>query len=156
VIILQGYIMLKIHGTCVAIGNEAILFRGPSGSGKSDLALRVINCGGTLVSDDQTIIVRQEDELIMSSPENIRDKIEVRGVGIVNMPAKKEVRLGLVLDMMPSEKIDRIPIPQFCWYLGLQVPVLGLHPFENSAPLKVQLAINSVRSSNQYAHTNTQ
>ena len=92
----------------------------------------------------------------MSSPENIRDKIEVRGVGIVNMPAKKEVRLGLVLDMMPSEKIDRIPIPQFCWYLGLQVPVLGLHPFENSAPLKVQLAINSVRSSNQYAHTNTQ
>ena len=102
--------MLKIHGTCVAIGNEAILFRGPSGSGKSDLALRVINCGGTLVSDDQTIIVRQEDELIMSSPENIRDKIEVRGVGIVNMPAKKEVRLGLVLDMMPSEKIDRIPV----------------------------------------------
>ena len=148
--------MLKIHGTCVAIGNEAILFRGPSGSGKSDLALRVINCGGTLVSDDQTIIVRQEDELIMSSPENIRDKIEVRGVGIVNMPAKKEVRLGLVLDMMPSEKIDKIPLPQFCWYLGLQVPVLGLHPFENSAPLKVQLAINSVRSSNQYAHTNTQ
>ena len=148
--------MLKIHGTCVAIGNEAILFRGPSGSGKSDLALRVINCGGTLVSDDQTIIVRQEDELIMSSPDNIRDKIEVRGVGIVNMLAKKEVRLGLVLDMMPSEKIDRIPIPQFCWYLGLQVPVLGLHPFENSAPLKVQLAINSVRSSNQYAHTNTQ
>ena len=148
--------MLKIHGTCVAMGNEAILFRGPSGSGKSDLAVRVSNGGGTLVSDDQTIIVRQEDELIMSSPENIRDKIEVRGVGIINMPAKKEVRLGLVLDMMPSEKIDRIPIPQFCWYLGLKVPVLGLQPFENSAPLKVQLAINSVRSSNQYAHNNTQ
>ena len=155
-IILQGYIMLKIHGTCVAIGNEAILFRGPSGSGKSDLALRVINSGGRLISDDQTIISRQEDELFMSSPENLRDKIEVRGVGIVNMPAKNEARLALVLDMMPPEKIDRIPILQFCWYLGLQVPVLGLEPFENSAPLKVQLAINSMRSSNKYAHTNTQ
>ena len=114
------------------------------------------NCGGKLVSDDQTIIVRQEEELIMSSPENIRDKIEVRGVGIINMPSKEGARLGLVLDMMPPEKIDRIPIPQFCWYLGLQVPVLGLEPFENSAPLKVQLAINSMRSSNKYAHINTQ
>ena len=62
-----------------------MLITGPSGSGKSDLALRLLDRGFTLVSDDQTIVRRDGDRLIASAPPTIAGKLEIRGIGIVEM-----------------------------------------------------------------------
>jgi serine kinase of HPr protein (carbohydrate metabolism regulator) len=74
-----------IHATCVAIGGQGVLIMGPSGIGKSDLALRLIDRGATLVSDDYTEIELVEGALTGRPPATIAGKIEVRGVGIVTM-----------------------------------------------------------------------
>ncbi len=76
-----------IHASTVATEGRAVVIAGPSGSGKSDLALRLLDRGFTLVSDDQTTIKREADRLIASAPPNIAGKLEIRGIGIVDMDA---------------------------------------------------------------------
>jgi serine kinase of HPr protein (carbohydrate metabolism regulator) len=136
---------MKVHGTSVSIDGDGILFRGPPGSGKSDLALRMINYGAQLVSDDQVCLTRRNDNIFMSSPPTIRNSIEVRGIGIVNTTAQKEAPLILVLNMSPNNAASRMPIWQLCTFLDIKVPAVEFAPFEISAHLKVKLAINLAR-----------
>src|SRR5262249_13386596 len=68
--------MVLVHGTTVALQGEGVLLRGPSGSGKSDLALRLIDGGARLVADDQTEIERTPNGLMACSPATIAGKIE--------------------------------------------------------------------------------
>ena len=88
--------MENFQGTCIAFGEEAVLFRGPSGSGKSDLALRCIEKGADLISDDQTILCRKNKKIIASAPRTIAGKLEVRGLGIVDFPYREDASLVLV------------------------------------------------------------
>ena len=88
-----------IHGTCVALGPHAALIRGRSGSGKSDLALRFLalppehGLEPLLVADDQVWVERQKDgSLVASAPSNLAGKIEVRGLGILEVPHRGEAR----------------------------------------------------------------
>jgi serine kinase of HPr protein (carbohydrate metabolism regulator) len=134
--------MERVYGTCVAINGKAVLLRGPSGSGKSDLALRVIENGGRLVADDQTILVREADQLVASCPDTISGQLEVRGIGIIPVETVRRAPLALVMDMLPVEQIERFPEFGRCSYLGVDVPLLGLAPFEASAAAKVRLALN--------------
>ena len=136
---------MKVHGTSVSIDGDGVLFRGPSGSGKSDLALRMINYGAQLVSDDQVCLTRRNDNIFMSSPPTIRNSMEVRGIGIVNTIAQKEAPLILVLNMSPNNAANRMPIWQLCTFLDIKVPAVEFAPFEISAHLKVKLAINLAR-----------
>ena len=136
---------MKVHGTSVSIDGDGVLFRGPSGSGKSDLALRMINYGAQLVSDDQVCLTRRNDNIFMSSPPTIRNSMEVRGIGIVNTIAQKEAPLILVLNMSPNNAASRMPIWQLCTFLDIKVPAVEFAPFEISAHLKVKLAINLAR-----------
>ena len=136
---------MKVHGTSVSIDGDGILFRGPPGSGKSDLALRMINYGAQLVSDDQVCLTRRNDNIFMSSPPTIRNSMEVRGIGIVNTVAQKEAPLILVLNMLPNNAASRMPIWQLCTFLDVKVPAVEFAPFEISAHLKVKLAINLAR-----------
>ena len=136
---------MKVHGTSVSIDGDGVLFRGPSGSGKSDLALRMINYGAQLVSDDQVCLTRRNDNIFMSSPPTIRNSMEVRGIGIVNTIAQKEAPLLLVLNMSPNNAASRMPIWQLCTFLDIKVPAVEFAPFEISAHLKVKLAINLAR-----------
>ena len=131
-----------VHGTCVAIDGRAILLTGPSGSGKSDLALRLIDRGAALVSDDYTVLTEVDGTLIASAPQRIAGKIEVRGVGIIEMPYIEDVPLALILDLAtapprypeaPSEKV----------IAGVAMPLLPLSPWEASAPIKVALALRA-------------
>ena len=64
-----------VHASTVAIDGRAVLISGPSGSGKSDLALRLLDRGFSLVSDDQTHVRREGDRLIASPPPNIAGKL---------------------------------------------------------------------------------
>jgi HPr kinase/phosphorylase len=138
---------LLVHGTTVAIatalGPLAVLLRGASGSGKSDLAVRLIDAGARLVADDQSELRRQGDAIIARAPSAIAGLIEVRGVGILRVDMLAEAPLGLVADLVAPELIDRLPPLTTDRLLGLDLPRISVAPFEASAAAKVSLALRA-------------
>jgi serine kinase of HPr protein (carbohydrate metabolism regulator) len=130
---------LLVHATAVAIDGEAILLRGPSGSGKSDLALRLIDGGGQLVADDQTLLRREGERVLASAPPAIAGLLEVRGVGVVRMAAIATAPLVLIADLTLSGDIERLPGRRVEIVLGRPVAAVDLAPFEASAPAKLRL-----------------
>ena len=136
--------MILVHGTTVALEGDGVLLRGPSGSGKSDLALRLIDGGARLVADDQTELTRTPNGLVSRAPVSIAGKIEVRGVGIMRVPTVPSSPVRLVVDLVPPDRVERLPEPQFCEYLQCSLPLLTLAPFEASTPAKIRLALASL------------
>jgi HPr kinase/phosphorylase len=135
---------LLVHATCVALDGAGVLLRGRPGSGKSDLALRLIDAGARLVADDQTRLVRDGDALLASCPAAIAGRIEVRGVGIVTVPTIAEARVHLVVDLVMPKAVERLPEPRGCVLAGLELPLLALTPFEASAPAKLRVALRTL------------
>ncbi|NBC31227.1 MAG: hypothetical protein GVY13_00980 [Alphaproteobacteria bacterium] len=133
--------MVLIHATCVAVDGVGVLLRGPAGSGKSDLALRLIDGGARLVADDQVDLRAEGARLIAAAPAPIAGLLEVRGLGPVPVPSLGEAEVGLIVDLVPGHCIERLPDPATCGYLGLQRPVLRLDPFQASTPAKLRLAV---------------
>src|SRR2546430_9126979 len=88
-----------VHASTVALDGRAVLITGPSGSGKSDLALRLLDRGFTLVSDDQTIVRKDGDRLLASAPSTIAGKLEIRGMGIVEMEPATNVPVALLVEL---------------------------------------------------------
>jgi serine kinase of HPr protein (carbohydrate metabolism regulator) len=120
------------------------MLRGPSGSGKSDLALRLIATGARLVADDQTELVRKGKVLIARAPDRLAGLIEARGVGIVKLGRDQVVMrapVALLVDLASPERIERLPEPAHECVLGLRLPLLTLAPFEASASAKLHLAL---------------
>jgi len=132
---------LLVHATTVAIGGRAVLLRGPSGSGKSDLALRLIDAGASLVADDQSQLSRDGATILVSAPGPIAGRIEVRGLGIVRVGALSVARLALIADLVAPEQVERLPEPCSETILGLAIPLVAVAPFEASAPVKLRLAL---------------
>ena len=142
-----------VHATCVALRPpgttvdrawRAILLRGPSGAGKSDLALRLIEAGGRLIADDQTQVTRRGQALLASAPAALAGLMEVRGVGILKLSRGQllsRAPLSLVVDLVPPDRIERLPEPARETVLGIDLPLLALAPFEASAPAKLRLAL---------------
>lgn len=114
------------------------MLRGPSGSGKSDLALRLIDNGARLVADDRTDLVVEDGRLIASSPAPIAGKLEVRGVGILALPVVARSRVGIAVDLVAASAVERLPAAQRCSYLGVELPLIAIAPFEASAPAKLR------------------
>ncbi|WP_404712094.1 HPr kinase/phosphorylase [Sphingomonas sp. MMS24-J13] len=133
--------MTTLHATCIAIGGIGILLTGKSGSGKSDLALRLIDRGAQLVSDDGTIVEAQNGTVYASAPATIAGKIEVRGLGILKTPAVQQAPIALCIALdapvprMPDEILPTRTIE------GVALPLLALDPFEISAVVKVEKAL---------------
>lgn len=134
--------MEKFSGTCIAFSDDAVLFRGPSGCGKSDLALRCINRGAALISDDQTMLCKKNKKIFASPPATIAGKLEVRGLGIVEFPYIKRAQLALVLDLVDEDAMERLPDINFVDYFDLKIPNLRLYAFQCSAVEKVSLAMS--------------
>jgi serine kinase of HPr protein (carbohydrate metabolism regulator) len=127
------------HASCVAIAGRAVLIFGASGAGKSDLALRLLDRGATLVSDDYTILSAEQGRLLAGPPANIAGRIELRGVGIVERPFMSGLPVALAVDLdLPPE---RMPEARTRIFAGLAVPVIGLNGLEGSAPLKLEAAL---------------
>ncbi len=132
-----------VHASTVAIDGHAVLIAGRPGSGKSDLALRLIDRGAVLVSDDYTILTRSGDGLVASAPETIRGRMEVRGVGLVEMPFESGVPVALIVTV--DDTVPRMPSPnQSRTLAGFDLPLVALAAFEDSAPIKVELALKSL------------
>ncbi len=134
---------LLLHATAVAIDGRAILLRGVSGSGKSDLALRLIDAGARLVADDQSELCRQGDRIIVCAPATIAGLIEVRGIGIMRLDALAEAAVALLVDLAPSEEIERLPAWHSETILGLTLPRITVAPFDASAAAKLRLALRA-------------
>lgn len=132
--------MMRIHGTCVELDGIACLLRGPPGSGKSDLALRLIDLGARLVADDQVVLRRHGERVIASAPPTLAGMLEVRGLGIMRMQDVAESPLGLVVDLVAPERVERMPEPASCEFFGIALPLIALAPSEASAAAKVRLA----------------
>ncbi len=141
---MQNHRPILIHATAVALpvaGDWAgVLLRGPSGSGKSDLALRMIDQGARLVADDQTELSQGTDGLTISAPARLTGRIEVRGLGLIPVPAVERVPLVLIADLVPPAEIDRLPLPRFVNLAGTSVAAVRLAPFEASVTAKLRLA----------------
>jgi serine kinase of HPr protein (carbohydrate metabolism regulator) len=135
---------LMVHATAIAIDGRAILLRGPSGAGKSDLAVRLIDGGARLLADDQALLRRADNRVLVRAPATIAGLIEVRGVGVVRVDCLDEAPLALVVDLAPSAQIERIPDNRFEEVLGLAIPLIALMPFEASAAAKLRLACRTL------------
>lgn len=130
--------MNRVHATSVVIAGRAVLIEGPSGSGKSDLALRLIDRGAYLLSDDYTELTAGDGGLMASAPATIAGRIEVRGIGIVRVPAAAPAPVAL---LVRSGSPERMPEPATCAMVGFAIPMMTLSLLEPSAPLKVELAL---------------
>jgi HPr kinase/phosphorylase len=135
---------LLVHGTTVAIGGRGVLLRGPSGSGKSDLALRLIDAGGQLVADDQSRLWRDGGAILVRSPTTIAGLIEVRGIGIVRVDSLPVAPLTLIADLVAPQHIERLPEPRSETIFGLSIPLVAVASFEASAPAKLRLALSTI------------
>ena len=130
-----------LHASSVAIDGRAVLIAGISGSGKSDLALRLIDRGFTLVADDQTVVQKRGERLYASAPATIRGKLEIRGLGIVEMPVTEDVPVALVIEL--TSDIQRLPDDSRERFIcGLPVPLISIDALTASAPSKVALALD--------------
>lgn len=137
---MTGPLRETIHASCVAIGDAGVLIEGPSGSGKSDLALRLIDRGAILVSDDYTDLFRNDGRLTARAPATIAGQIEVRAIGIETLPHRHEVDVALVVRASatpPRMPPDALSVD----HAGGVVPMIELALLEPSAPIKVERAL---------------
>ena len=130
-----------LHASTVALDGRAVLICGPSGAGKSDLALRLLDRGFVLVSDDQTIVRKDKGRVLAAAPPAIQGKLEIRGIGIVEMETVNDVPVALVVELssdvqrMPDDNRER-PI------LGVALPLVHIDAMTASAAAKVALALD--------------
>lgn len=130
-----------LHASTVASDGRAVVICGPSGSGKSDLALRMLDRGFVLVSDDQTILRKSGGRLLASAPPTIHGKLEIRGIGIVEMKTVSDVPVALFVEL--TSDIQRLP--DDCrerQVLGVRVPLISIDATTASAPSKVAVALD--------------
>ncbi|HEX2764231.1 MAG TPA: HPr kinase/phosphatase C-terminal domain-containing protein [Allosphingosinicella sp.] len=130
---------LLVHASCVAVAGRAVLIAGPSGSGKSDLALRLIDRGAALVSDDYTELRARGGQLLARAPDTIAGRIEMRGVGLVDLPAMVDV--PVCLHVRAADAPERLPEAGTVELAGIALPSVAIAALEPSAPLKLEAAL---------------
>lgn len=115
---------VTLHATCVAVEGHGVLITGPTGSGKSSLALQLMAFGGVLISDDRTTLWREGGSLIAAPPPTIAGLIEARGVGILSVPHLTSAPVMLVIDMA---KVEDARLPQHHFISLLDIELRCLH-----------------------------
>ncbi len=146
---------VTVHGTAVCFGRRGVLIRGQPGSGKSSLALALIDAAGfgfttrsmraRLVADDQVELSRAGKTVRLKAPKNLAGLIEIRGHGIQNVPAVSSADLVLVVDLLPAAKIDRLPDEddRFTSLLDIKLPRLMLPIGDPIAPSRLRAVLQT-------------
>ena len=154
--------MNNIHGTCVGFDRFGILLRGASGSGKSSLALRLIDAEGfgsgqrklraRLVADDQVMLQNKGSALVASPPASLAGKLEIRGLGIVKLDYLKVVELRLVVDLVSYKSIPRLPNPVDAQVelMSVMLPRLALDAHGADAAAKLRAAVVHLTSNTAF------
>lgn len=140
------------HATCIEVGGKGVLLMGAPGSGKSSLALQMIDSPGfglgeevlraRLVADDQVVLTAEGDRLVATAPENLRGLIEVRGIGILALPVIEATVLSLAVELATPPATERLPEPRSLELLGVELPLIGLDASLAAAPARLRAAIN--------------
>jgi len=130
---------MLLHATVVAIGGRGVALVGRSSSGKSDLALRLIDRGAALVGDDYVELMVDGTQVTARAPATIAGRIEVRGIGLVEMAHLDSAPLALFVEL--DSDVERLPEDHFRELLGRRVPAVALGAFEASAAIKIELAL---------------
>lgn len=133
--------MNQIHATCIHIDGTGVLLRGQPGSGKSDLALRLIDQGARLIADDRVDLQVRDGRVVASAPVEIAGLFEVRGLGVLPVAPMEETVVGAIVDLVAPAAVERVPEREAEYILGVSIAVFRLAPFEASAPAKVRLAV---------------
>lgn len=132
--------MTALQATCVAIGGRAVLIEGPPGSGKSSLALALIDRGAMLVGDDSVVLEDRGGQLIAHPHPNTRGLIEVRNLGLVPMPVCEAAQVMLVVRLDPEAQ-RFVEAPEETDLLGVRLPLVRLWPEGPVLALKAELAL---------------
>ena len=134
----------RIHSTSVVIDDNGVLILGDSGSGKSDLALRLIDSGATLISDDISICRKNSNNIYLYCPPEIKGLLEVREVGIITVPFVERIKLRLVVNLK-SNNNERFPKDSSFRILGIKIPIINIEGKNSSAVAKIKVKLNEIR-----------
>ncbi|MEP1443957.1 MAG: HPr kinase/phosphatase C-terminal domain-containing protein [Hyphomicrobiales bacterium] len=132
-----------IHATLVQVYGQGVLLRGPSNSGKSSIALRLIDeaelarATGHLVADDQVIITSHDNHLVGEAPDNLFGQIEIRGVGIINIESRRNAAIDLVVDLVPHHDLERMPDENLNYETIAGIKVRRIHIAERNPDASV-------------------
>jgi HPr kinase/phosphorylase len=142
--------MINLHASAVAFERAGVLIRGASGSGKSDLVLRLLDAEGLgigtkplrahLIADDQVIVEKRDKIIFLKPPVILAGKLEIRGHGIVEVPWLENIVLALIVDLMPHKNIERMPkdVELQAEILGITIPRLMIDPTQHSACARIR------------------
>ena len=134
----------RIHSTSVVIDDNGVLILGDSGSGKSDLALRLIDNGATLISDDISICRKNLNNIYLYCPPEIKGLLEVREIGIITVPFVERIKLRLVVNLK-SINNERFPKDSSFRILGIKIPIINIEGKNSSAVAKIKVKLNEIR-----------
>ena len=135
---------MLLHASSIAREGDAVLLLGPPGSGKSDLVLRLLHSGWSLVADDQVALRAEAGELRPAAPPALAGLLEVRGLGLFGpLPTALSPVLRLVARLLPRAEIPRLPEPESWSAAGVSLPAIRLHPFDAAAPARLGLALDA-------------
>ena len=139
----------NFHATCVLLPEcrmAGVLLTGPPQSGKSSLALELLEAGGQLVSDDQTLLTPGKDGLIATAPEGVSGLIEISGYGIVQLPPHKVApgaTLALCVTLVPAgQEVERLPDQDKAQLLSVKLPRLQLRAHDAAAAAKIRAVLH--------------
>ena len=134
----------RIHSTSVVIDDNGVLILGDSGSGKSDLALRLIDNGATLISDDISICRKNSNNIYLYCPPEIKGLLEVREIGIITVPFVERIKLRFVVNLK-SNNNERFPKDSSFRILGIKIPIINIEGKNSSAVAKIKVKLNEIR-----------
>ncbi len=134
----------RMHSSSVVIDDNGVLILGDSGSGKSDLALRLIDNGATLISDDISICKKNSNNIYLHCPPEIKGLLEVREIGIITVPFVERIKLRLVVNLK-SKNNERFPKDNSFRILGIKIPLISIEGKNSSAVAKIKVKLNEIR-----------
>ena len=134
----------RVHSSAIVLEDNGVLIVGDSGSGKSDLALRLIDSGATLISDDITICEKKNDIIYLSAPAETKGLLEVREVGIITVPFVEKIILKMIVKLEEGD-LQRMPCKNTQKILGQKIPTLIINGRNSSSVAKVKVKLNEIQ-----------